>query len=228
MTQPAPDGDRYSDTYAVTDDGPRDADTAATRPRSRWRAVALVAGMAVAAVLAGGLVPGLVLRPLPDPAPEPGLLDRGGFGAVRLGQTFTECRRAGGAGGPCGGSSNSASGDDNEYECTRYEGTAQAGGSVWVWTREGVVAVVGVAGPTGAGGFRTWPGLALGDDVDPPPPELDRFEPGSATPGLSYRLQINGVTTTLADLDGDGRLDSAAVADTAGLVCRAGPPVSAA
>lgn len=220
MTQPAPDGD----SYAVMD---RDAAGPALR-RPKWRAVALVTGMAVAAVLAGGLVPGLVLRPLPDPAPAPGLLDRGGFGAVRLGQTFTECRTAGGAGGPCGGSSNSASGLDNEYECTRYEGTATDGASVWVWTRKGIVAIVGVTGQPGAAGLVTWPGLALGDDLDPPPPELDRFETDAGTPWLMYRLQINGVTTTLADLDGDGRLDSAAVADTEGLACRADRPSSAA
>ncbi|MGF1663581.1 MAG: hypothetical protein ACFCVG_14165 [Kineosporiaceae bacterium] len=220
MAGPATGGDVYADAGPAAG-GPR-------RPRRPWPLVALLVALTVGTVLVGGLAPGLVLRALPDPPPAPGLLDREGYHTVRLGQTFSECRSAGGPGGPCGGGSSSATAFDSQHSCTRYQGVERDGVLVRVWTRDGEVSAVEVTGGPAAATVRTWPGPALGDVLDPAPPELERFRPDPATPGSDLVLDSDGVTTRLADGDGDGRLDTATVATGQGRECRPDPAPAAA
>jgi hypothetical protein len=179
----------------------------------RWLVGAVAVVVLLVAVVVGLRSTGQVLRPLPDPDPAPGLLDREGLGPVRLGQTWSQCRRAGGADGPCGGGSSSLTARDDDTDCARYDGPVRDGVRQWVWARDGVVVVVGMTAESPLVSHRTWPGLLLVATVDPPPPELDGWATTERDATVEYRLDAGGVTTVLVDAARDGRLDTALVAD---------------
>lgn len=234
-----PDGEEFVLDDGVGGEGPSlRAGNSPARPaataRPRGVAVAVVAAVALVAVGGVAVIRGLDLVPLPpppDPAPDAGLLDAGGLDAVRLGQPSADFLAIGCDDDCLDGTAGTLFRDDVN-DCTRWPMAPPADRvDGWAWVRDGEVVGVGVVSadgdvwqaPEGArlpDVLRTWPGLSLGDALDPVPDALDRWDVDAAAPVPVLRREHQGVVTTVADTTGDGRLDYATVATLDGDACR--------
>jgi hypothetical protein len=210
----------------VVDDDTGDARGPARPPRPRI--VAAVVALTLTALAVGGVVTvrALELIPLPPPPvmdPDSTLLDPGGVGDVRLGMSRRDLmeRRIDGF-DPNGQV-------DSEHGCwwSEVEGGSD-GYSAWAWERDGEVVAVGMGivlpfvwpdDGRSDGAPRTWAGLAFGAPLDPLPGQIHRWVEDDDAPVPVLRREHDGVTTTLADTTGDGRLDYATVATTSGESC---------
>lgn len=206
----------------------------APAPREgRRRLVVVAAAACVLALLAGGVATarwyGLVAPPPPSLPPAPGLVETGGMHTVRLSQSADEFRAVRCAGvGFCADLADFELADD-VHDCTwvpvRTDRTTPDGG--WAWIRDGRVVGVGIqvlpfVGPPG-GGFTSWTGLAEGAVIDPAPRWLRRWERDADAGVTVFRRTHDRVTSTLADVNGDGLLDYAAVATDRGEECAVDP-----
>lgn len=195
----------------------------ASRPHRRRRVVVMAAGLAVLALGVGGVLALRVfdLVPLPPPPrmdPAADVVDPGGMGEVRLGE-------------PCGDScdvTQEFGTSDDGKGCVWFPLRAQSqppSPSIgrWAWTRDGVVVGVGIHRvtllETPGGAFSTWVGSREGEALDPPRGQLERWDRDQDARVAVLRRTYEEVTTTLADVTGDGLLDYASVATAAGERC---------